>query len=283
MRIIRTIRQMQAVSFGEKKNGRRIGLVPTMGALHEGHASLIRACRRHNDVSVVSIFVNPIQFGPREDLNKYPRTLRADLALCRRLGVDFVFAPSSVEMYPGGFLTFVEVSHLGDGLCGASRPGHFRGVTTVVAKLFNAVFPENAYFGRKDAQQAAIIRRMTADLNFPVSIEVMPIVREKDGLAMSSRNRYLSAGERADALVLQGALRLAREMVSSGCVHASRVVSAMERHVSAVKSARIDYISIVDARTLEPVYRLSGRCLIALAVKIGATRLIDNCEVVVRR
>jgi pantoate--beta-alanine ligase len=274
---------MQAVSRGEKKRGRRIGLVPTMGALHDGHASLIRACRKHNDVSVVSIFVNPIQFGPGEDLKKYPRTLRADLALCRKIGVDFVFAPSAGEMYPAGFLTFVEVRRLGDGLCGVSRPGHFRGVTTVVAKLFNAVLPEKAYFGRKDAQQAAIIRRMTADLNFPVSIEVMPIVREKDGLAISSRNRYLSAGERADALVLHGALRLGRKMISSGCVQASKVISAMERYVSAVKSASIDYISIVDAGTLEPVYRLSGRCLIALAVKIGTTRLIDNCEVVVRR
>ncbi len=196
MRVIRHIRQMQQLSERLKRQGKAVGLVPTMGALHEGHLSLIRKARQENDCAVVSIFVNPLQFGPREDYKRYPRPLKQDLALCRREKVDFVFHPEPSEMYPDGFKTHIEVLDLGDVLCGASRPGHFKGVATVVAKLFNAVLPERAYFGQKDCQQAVILRRMARDLNFAVEIKVLPIVRERGGLALSSRNTYLSAQEK---------------------------------------------------------------------------------------
>jgi len=206
MRVIRNIRQMQKIARTLQRAGKTIGLVPTMGALHEGHASLIRACRKNNDTTIVSIFVNPIQFGPSEDFNRYPRPIGQDSSLCMKERVDFIFHPAAQEMYSAGFKTYVDVQELGTRLCGASRQGHFRGVTTVVAKLFNACMPDRVYFGRKDAQQALIIQRMVKDLNIPVSVKVMPTVREKGGLAVSSRNAYLDEGRRNDARVISQSL-----------------------------------------------------------------------------
>lgn len=279
MRVIRTVKQMQAVCRASKRAGKSIGLVPTMGALHEGHLSLIRASVKDNDITIVSIFVNPIQFGPSEDFKQYPRPVSQDEALCRKAGVDFIFRPAAGEMYPAGFKTYVDVLELGSVLCGASRPGHFRGVTTVVAKLFNACMPDRAYFGRKDAQQAIIIQRMAKDLNFPVSIKVMPIVREKSGLALSSRNTYLSESARRDALVISRSLQAAARLVRQGSRDPRRIIAAMSAMIKAKKSARIDYINIVDTMHLKPVARIQGPCLVACAVRFGKTRLIDNTVV----
>ena len=267
---------MQKVAASLKRKGRTIGFVPTMGALHEGHLSLIRRARRENDVVMVSIFVNPAQFGPREDYKKYPRGLGRDALLCRRAGADIIFAPAARTMYPAGFKTFVEVERLGTTLCGASRPGHFRGVTTVVAKLFNICLPSRAYFGAKDAQQAAIIRRMAEDLNMPLSVKVLPTVRGKDGLALSSRNAYLSPRQRQDALVLSQSLAKAAAMVRAGERDPRELIRAIAREISRAQSSRVDYIAVVDPETLEPVERLSGKALVLLAVWIGKARLIDN-------
>ncbi len=258
---------------GSKKT---VGFVPTMGALHKGHASLIRRSRKDNDVTVVSIFVNPAQFGPREDFKRYPRPVNKDIALCKKEGVDFIFYPSVSDMYPAGFKTYVCVEQLSNLLCGKSRPGHFRGVATVVAKLFNIVGPDSAYFGQKDAQQAAIIKRMAADLNIPVKIKIVPTVRERDGLALSSRNLYLTSEERKDASALFESLSMAKKMVDSGVSNASRIISAMKRLINSKKTARIDYVAIVDPVELKPVKHVSAGSLAALAVWIGKTRLIDN-------
>lgn len=281
MEVVQTIvlvRQRVAAALAA---GQSIALVPTMGALHAGHASLIDAARAGGGWVVVSIFVNPTQFGPGEDLSRYPRTLEADCELCRAHGADLVFAPAVEEMYPpGGGLTEVSVEKLGDGLCGASRPGHFAGVCTVVGKLFNIVLPDRAYFGAKDYQQSAIIRRMTADLNFPVQIVVCPTVREPDGLAMSSRNRYLNPSHRRQAVALRDALVLAGEMIRSAHPPAGDVIEAMRRQIaSEAPDGAIDYIAIVDPDTLQTVRNTDRRVLVALAVKIGATRLIDNIVV----
>lgn len=274
MRIARTPKQMSEARRALR--GRTVGFVPTMGALHQGHLSLIRAARRENKIVVASIFVNPAQFSPNEDFKRYPRPLRRDLTLCKKSKVDIVFLPQAADMYPRGFSTYVEVESLGRGLCGRSRPAHFRGVTTVVTKLLNAVRPQVIYLGQKDAQQAIIVKRMIKDLDFPVKAKVMPTLREKDGLAISSRNKYLSKKERQEAVVLSLALKLAKALISMGVKDTDKIASAMKKAILSAKSARIDYISIVDTDTLMPVKKVRANCLIALAVFIGKTRLIDN-------
>jgi len=255
---------------------RSIGFVPTMGALHLGHLSLIKQAAKDNDIVVVSIFVNPAQFGPGEDLKKYPRSLKRDLEICRRSKVDLVFLPSDNIMYPQGFSTFVNVEGLSNKLCGIFRPGHFRGVATVVAKLINIVNPDVIYLGQKDAQQAIIISRMVKDLNFPVKIKVMPTLREKDGLALSSRNIYLEKAQRSDALVLSKALSLAKSMINCGQRDCVRIINRMKQLIAKKKQIKVEYISIVDLEKLEDIKKINQSCLIALAVKIGKTRLIDN-------
>jgi len=262
-----------------RASGRTIGFVPTMGFLHEGHLSLVRAAREASDAVVVSIFINPIQFGPAEDLRTYPRDLARDTALLDREGVEIVFCPEAAEMYPEGFRTFVRVESLEDKLCGQSRPGHFRGVCTVVLKLFEIVRPDAAFFGRKDAQQALILERMARDLNLGIRIDVRPIVREPDGLAMSSRNSYLTAEERRAALVLFRSLSLASGLVAAGERSPGPVLAGMRSLIAAEPLARIDYIEAVNPADLEPADRLRDGTLIALAVLIGRTRLIDNMSV----
>jgi len=256
--------------------GRKVGLVPTMGALHEGHASLIRAARGETGCVVVSIFVNPAQFGPGEDLSRYPRPLEKDMELCRREGVDAVFTPSAAEMYPEGFATSVRVAGLSEKMCGAFRPGHFDGVCTVVAKLFAIVQPDVAYFGEKDAQQLAIIRRMAADLNLPPEIHGCPLVREPDGLALSSRNAYLSADERRRALALSAALAEARLALAAGERDGAKVAAAVRRRLEAAAGVEIQYVAVVDPDTLADLARIADKVLVAVAAKVGATRLIDN-------
>jgi len=281
MNVVSDPQEMTQTVLAEKRAGKSVGCVPTMGALHEGHLSLVRAARRDCDVVVVTIFVNPTQFGRTEDLDDYPRTFEADLAVCEREGADYVFAPSNEAMYPEGAATWVTVERVTEGLCGASRPGHFRGVTTVVAKLFNIVQPDKAYFGEKDYQQLIAIKKMVADLNFPVEIVPMSIVREPDGLAMSSRNKYLSAEERCDSLVLQRSLELARTGIADGERSAQAVIDKMRELINEISSARIDYVAVVDAETLEPVESIEGAVLVAVAVYIGSTRLIDNTVITV--
>jgi pantoate--beta-alanine ligase len=259
-----------------RQQGRSVGLVPTMGALHAGHASLIRAARAADRFVVVSVFVNPTQFGPHEDLDRYPRPFEQDLALCGELGVDLVFAPQPATVYPPGFRTWVEVTGLQDVLEGASRPGHFRGVATVVLKLFNLAQPDRAYFGQKDAQQALIIRQMVRDLNVPVEVRVLPTVREPDGLALSSRNKYLDADQRRHAAVLSRALAEARARVAAGERDGEVLRALLTERIAATPGAALDYAAVVDADTLAPVARLSGPTLLALAVRFGTTRLIDN-------
>jgi pantoate--beta-alanine ligase len=259
-----------------RRRGLSIGLVPTMGAMHAGHASLIRAARAETGFVVVSLFVNPTQFGPNEDLTRYPRTWEEDLGLCTREKVDLIFAPEPAVMYPAGFCTHVEVTELQDGLCGASRPEHFRGVATVVLKLFNIVRPDTAYFGQKDAQQARIIRQLVHDLNVPVQLHICPIVRDPDGLALSSRNKYLDAGQRRRAVVLHEALEEARRQIERGERDAATVQHDLAARVQETPGATLDYAAVVDADTLRPLQRLKGEVLLALAVKFGHTRLIDN-------
>jgi len=253
-----------------------IGFVPTMGALHLGHLSLIKQAAKDSDIVVVSIFVNPKQFGPKEDLKKYPRALKNDLGLCRRAGADLVFLPTEKIMYPQGYSTFVEVEELGKKLCGIARPGHFRGVATVVVKLLNIVAPDILYLGQKDAQQAIVIARMIKDLNFPVKLKVMPTVRQKDGLALSSRNIYLNNEQRKQVPVLSKALALAKFLIANGQRDTARIISRMRQLIEKKKQAKIDYIAIVDLEELKNVKKIDGNCLIALAVKFGKTRLIDN-------
>ena len=247
-----------------------------MGYLHEGHLSLARQARRDTDIVVMSIFVNPAQFAPQEDLKKYPRDLKRDVKLARGVGVNVIFYPSIKAMYPDGYKTYVEVRELSNILCGKSRPGHFKGVATVVAKLFNITACDTAYFGQKDAQQALIIKKMAQDLNMPLKIKVMPIIRENDGLAMSSRNKYLSPQERQEAVILHKALLLAKSLIRQGYKGSRYLISRMKDVIREKKSARIDYIDIVDAQDLSPVKTIKGRVLIALAVWIGKTRLVDN-------
>lgn len=276
MQVCDTVSALRRFLAVHRAAGRRIGLVPTMGYLHAGHMSLVHAARRECDVVVMSIFVNPKQFGPQEDLATYPRDLEGDLRQARAAGVDAVFAPAVEEMYPAGFLTEVVVHELTAPLCGASRPGHFNGVTTVVAKLFNIVGPDRAYFGQKDYQQVTVIRRMVADLNMPLEVVTCPTIREPDGLAMSSRNAYLNPAERQAALVLWRALRLAEERLAQGERQGPRLAATLRDLIAREPLARIDYVAVADPATLRNVEQLSGAVLVALAVYIGKTRLIDN-------
>jgi len=264
-----------------RSQGLTIGLVPTMGALHPGHVSLMRASREETGFVVVSIFVNPTQFGPAEDFDCYPRPLNADIKTCEANGVDLVFHPDAKAMYPPGFQTFVEVKSLQDVLCGASRPGHFRGVATVVLKLFNIIQPDVAYFGQKDAQQVRIIRRMVDDLNVPVRVRVCPTVREPDGLAISSRNQYLDEAQRTHARALFQGLEEVRERVLKGERDAQALREVLASRIAATPGAQLDYAAVVDADTLKPVRKLKGEVLVALAVKFGTTRLIDNLSLTV--
>jgi pantoate--beta-alanine ligase len=259
-----------------RRRGLSVGLVPTMGALHEGHASLLRAARTETGFVVVSVFVNPTQFGPSEDFSRYPRPLEKDLEVCAREGVDLAFVPEAAAVYPPGFRTFVEIHGLQDVLCGASRPGHFRGVATVVLKLFNIVQPDVAYFGQKDAQQARIVGQMVRDLDVPVEVRVCPIVRAPDGLALSSRNEYLDAEQRRHATVLYRALTEARARVEAGERDAAGVRRALEERLASAPGAVVDYAVVADYDTLQPLDRLHGQVLIAVAVRFGGTRLIDN-------
>ncbi len=274
MQVTKTIKATREQIREWKRAGHSIGLVPTMGFLHEGHASLIRKCREENDKVVVSVFVNPTQFGPNEDLEDYPRDFERDCALCESIGADLIFHPEPEEMYQDA-CAYVSINTLSDTLCGKTRPIHFKGVCTVVSKLFNIVTPDNAYFGQKDAQQLAIIRKMVKDLNFDIRIVGCPIIREEDGLAKSSRNTYLSAEERKAALCLSRAVRKGQEIVSKGCTSES-VMKEMRVIVESEPLARIDYISVVDALTMQPVEKVDSDVLVAMAVYIGKTRLIDN-------
>ncbi|MFM8273996.1 MAG: pantoate--beta-alanine ligase [Gemmata sp.] len=274
--VVTTITDVRRATAAAREQGRTVGFVPTMGALHEGHAALVRAAKVASDFVVVSIFVNPTQFGPKEDFAKYPRTLDADQKLCGTAGADLIFAPTVEEMYPEHSVTFVDTGTLGDHLCGATRPGHFRGVCTVVMKLFNIVQPDRSHFGAKDYQQARIIAQMVRDLNVPVEVHVEPTVREPDGLALSSRNRYLSAAERALAPRLQKALQATRERAQAGEIDAARLESALHAELSAIPGARVDYARVVDAKTLQPLARLDRPAVAAVAVFLGTTRLIDN-------
>lgn len=279
MKKLETVSQVREYLTPHRRAGRRIGFVPTMGALHEGHLSLMRAARRECDQVIVSIFVNPTQFGPGEDFEKYPRMLEADLAACQAEGVDAAFCPPVSEVYPVGSATAVTVKRLTDGLCGAHRPGHFDGVTTVVAKLFNIVQPDAAYFGQKDAQQAIVLRRMVKDLLWPIEMVVCPTIREPDGLAMSSRNAYLSPAERRQALSLSAALFRARDEILGGQKDVAALVAGIRQRIESAGPCRIDYVEIVDAEELTPLTTVRGKCLLALAVRIGGTRLIDNVVV----
>jgi pantoate--beta-alanine ligase len=274
--VANTIAHARAAVAQARGRGLSVGLVPTMGALHAGHASLIRTARAETGFVVVSVFVNPTQFGPGEDFSRYPRTWEADLKVCAAEGVDVVFAPEAAALYPPGFCTHVEVRGLQDVLCGASRPGHFRGVATVVLKLFNIIQPDVAYFGQKDAQQVRIIGQMVRDLDVPVRLQICPIVREPDGLALSSRNRYLDPNQRRQAVVLSRALATARRWIEAGERDARVVRRGLAGMVQETPEAVLDYAAVVDAATLKPLERLHGEVLLALAVKFGATRLIDN-------
>ena len=276
MQIIRSPADMQRTALKLRAQGNRIGFVPTMGFLHDGHCSLMRAARKHAEVLVVSLFVNPTQFGPNEDLARYPRDFQRDEMLCRREQVDILYAPTDADTYRPDHSVHVTEDHLSRGLCGATRPGHFRGVCTVVTKLFNLVQPDVAVFGEKDGQQLRVIERMVRDLNFPVRIVRGPTVREPDGLAMSSRNTYLSADERAQATCLRRALDRAEELYRAGERDAGRIQVEIRKVMSDAPLARVDYVEIVDDETLDAVTRIDHPAMVALAVLIGKTRLIDN-------
>ncbi len=279
MRVTGKIDEIRQWTAQARAEGKRIGLVPTMGALHVGHVALIEAARRRCEFVVVSLFVNPTQFGPGEDFDNYPRPFEQDTAICERHGADVVFAPSPSEMYPGENLTWVSVSGITEHLCGRSRPNHFRGVTTVCTKLFNIVGPDVAFFGQKDAQQATVIRRMVADLNMPLEIVVCPTVRQSDGLAVSSRNQYLSEQQREDATVIYRALQEGRQMIEGGATDAGQVRARIEAVMGRVPAMQIEYISLVDPETLEDVERIAGTVLIAVSARLGPARLIDNIVV----
>jgi pantoate--beta-alanine ligase len=276
MHIISSAAEMTAFSKAEQRAGHCVGFVPTMGALHEGHLSLVRAARAQCDVVVVSIFVNPTQFGPNEDLAKYPRSFDRDKAMLQRESVNAIFYPSVEEMYPAGAATWVTVEGLSERLDGRSRPGHFRGVTTVVSKLFNMVQPQFAFFGQKDAAQVAIIRKMVRELNFDVQIVVCPIVREQDGLAMSSRNEYLTAQQRKQALVLSRSLKYVQSQVEQGERCVRKLIAAGKQVMAEEPAVRLDYFEVVDPDTLEPVSDAGKGALVAMAAYVGTTRLIDN-------
>ncbi|MCX6338479.1 MAG: pantoate--beta-alanine ligase [Candidatus Aureabacteria bacterium] len=276
MKIITTVKEMQKYVKHNYRKGRKIGLVPTMGYFHDGHSILIGAARKLCDRLVVSVFVNPLQFGRGEDFASYPRDMKNDLSIARQRRVNVVFAPSSDELYPVGYSTFVGEERLSKKLCGQFRPGHFRGVATVVAKLFNIVRPHTAVFGQKDAQQVAIIRKMVEDLNYPVHIVVIPTIREKSGLACSSRNKYLTAREKKEAAVLYASLRKAEELVKSGVRDARRIIDAVKASIAHAPLVMVEYVEVVAPETLEPVKVIDTRTLIAVAARVGKARLIDN-------
>lgn len=279
MLTVTTAQAMNALSREWKTSGRTVGFVPTMGSLHEGHLSLVGESKKRAAATAVSIFVNPAQFGPKEDYKKYPRDFARDSALLEKEGVDAVFFPTADEMYPRGYKTYITVQDLEDRLCGKSRPGHFRGVATVVLKLFNIVEPDLAFFGWKDAQQVIILRRMAADLNLGIEIVACPLVRETDGLAMSSRNAYLSRDEREAALVLSRSLAEAEKLIGAGERDAGRLIGAIRKMIETARLARLDYVEITDMTELRPLSKLEGEVLVALAVYVGTTRLIDNIRV----
>jgi len=279
MEVAETIKSVRSLVKAARSKGKRIGFVPTMGALHIGHIFLIEKAVKECDFVVVSIFVNPTQFGPGEDFEKYPRPFESDLEICRKAGVDVVFAPSPQEMYEKENLTWVNVEKLTKPLCGRSRPGHFRGVATVCAKLFNIVAPDVAYFGQKDAQQAIVIKRMVADLNMPLEISICPTVRQADGLAVSSRNKYLSKEQRKDATYIYKALKKCEGLIEAGTTDSKTIIDEMKKILKQVPSIEIEYISIVDAETLGELEKIAGKILTAVAVKIGSARLIDNIVV----
>lgn len=276
MRTISTVAEMQAICRELRRSGKTIGFVPTMGALHEGHLSLVRAARAHNNSVVTSIFVNPLQFGPNEDFSKYPRALERDSKLLEAEEVDLLFAPPTAEMYPKGAVTVVHVAEISEKLDGKSRPGHFQGVTTVVAKLFEIVRPDRAYFGQKDAAQVAVLKKMVQDLNMDLDLVICPIVREPDGLAMSSRNAYLAPEQRKQALVLYRSLMRVQMMVDRGERNADILREAGRQVIAEERGAELDYFEVVDPDTLDPITEVSRGALVAVAAKIGTTRLIDN-------
>lgn len=276
MEVAKTIEKVRELVKNARSEGRNIGLVPTMGALHVGHFSLIDAATKDCDFVVVSIFVNPTQFCPGEDFENYPRPLEADLKICTKAGVDIVFAPSPAQMYPDENVTWVTVEKLTEPLCGMSRPGHFRGVTTVCTKLFNIVAPDVAYFGQKDAQQAIVIKRMVADLNMPLEIIICPTIREPNGLAISSRNQYLTASQKKDAANIYISLQTCRKLIEDGTTDTNQIITEMQKILRQIPSGQIEYVSIVDAETLESIDKISGKILAAVAVKVGPARLIDN-------
>ena len=276
MEVARTIQTVRKLVKTGRAKGKKIGFVPTMGALHIGHISLIEAARKQTDFVVVSIFVNPTQFGPSEDFEEYPRPFVTDLKICRENGVDVVFAPTPEEIYPGENLTWINVEKLTEPLCGQFRPGHFRGVTTVCAKLFNIVQADFAFFGQKDAQQAIVIKRMVADLNMPLEIVVCPTIREPDGLAISSRNQYLTQQQRKDAALIYKSLKKCEEMIQAGVKETKKIIDQMCKIINQIPSAEIEYVSIVDADTLENVEKITCKVIAAVAIKVGSTRLIDN-------
>lgn len=276
MKVVKTIKEVREIVSSWRRDGLTVGLVPTMGYLHEGHQSLISKSVSENDRTVVSVFVNPIQFGPNEDLEAYPRDLKRDMEAVEAVGGDLIFNPEPAEMYPSHFTSFIDTTETTELLCGAVRPVHFRGVCTVVGKLFNIVTPDRAYFGQKDAQQLATIRRFVRDLNFGLEIVPCPIVREADGLAKSSRNTYLSPAERKAALILSKSLALGKKAVDEGERDASKVVSIITESLQTDPLARIDYVEVVDFENIQRVETISGETLVAIAVYIGKTRLIDN-------
>lgn len=276
MEICYTIKDVRERVNAWKREGLTVGFVPTMGYLHEGHKSLMEAARANNDKVVVSVFVNPMQFGPNEDLESYPRDFEKDSALCESVGVDLIFHPEPEEMYADGFCSYVDMNGLTTELCGKSRPIHFRGVQTVVLKLFNIVKPDTAYFGQKDAQQLAVIKRMVKDLNVDTEIVGCPIVREADGLAKSSRNTYLNPDERKAALILSRSLKLGRELIENGETDSKAVIKAITDNINTEPLAKIDYVDVVDFDTITPVDKIGKSVLVAIAVYIGKTRLIDN-------
>lgn len=276
MRVVKTVAEVREIVRDWKKQGLSVGFVPTMGYLHEGHQSLIKKAKEQNDKVMVSVFVNPMQFGENEDFDSYPRDIERDSKVCEAAGGDVIFNPEVSEMYGEYFSSFVNMDTLPNGLCGKSRPIHFKGVCTVVSKLFNIVCPDRAYFGQKDAQQLAIIKRMVSDLNFDIEIIGCPIIREDDGLAKSSRNTYLNEEERKAAVILSKSLKVGKQVVESGEKDANKVISAIKDEILKEKLAKIDYVEMVDLNLLQPVFEIKESVLIAMAVYIGKTRLIDN-------
>lgn len=282
MRIIRTIKSLRRAIQKIKKENKTIGFVPTMGALHEGHLSLVRASKKENDITVMSIFVNPTQFGPREDFKNYPRVFKKDKKLAKKEKVDIIFYPSVEEMYTNGRLAFIDVEKITENLCGKFRPGHFKGVATVVGKLLNIVLPDVMYLGEKDAQQVVVLKKVVDDLNFPVKIRICPTIREPDGLAMSSRNAYLTDHERKEAPVLFKALKKAKQKIMAGKRSTKQIIGLINRMIKTESCGKIQYVECVSADDLTPLKALKGRVMIALAVYFGTTRLIDNITLKVK-